>query len=454
MAFEPDLIVVGGGLAGCEAAWQAANHGFRVVLYEMRPHTTTPAHNTSLLAEIVCSNSLGSNLRNKPAGLLKAELRRLNSFVLNCADDATLPAGSALAVDRDHFSSLVTERLGNTPRIEIIRRELTKIPPSNCIIASGPLTSPGLSKAITATIGSELLSFYDAIAPIVEFDSINMDVAFWGSRYEDLQQDEGDYINCPMNADEYERFVNELVAAKKVGLKPFEVHSQPQTPKKSKGYFEACLPVEVLAARETQALSYGPLRPVGIKNPRDGSHPYAVLQLRQDNLAKSLFNLVGFQTNLTFSEQDRVFRLIPGLENATFTRYGQMHRNTFINSPSCLLPTLQYNKRPELFFAGQITGVEGYTGNIGSGLVAGLNASRLLARKEPLVMPRETILGSILHYITNADPSNFQPMKANFGLLPELEYLVRSKRDKAFVLAKRSLRELEQFAMEHQIGNI
>lgn len=450
MAAHTDLIVIGGGLAGCEAAWQAANRGLRVALYEMRPHTQTPAHTTSQLAEIVCSNSFGSDQKSKPAGLLKTELRRLNSFILRCAEDARLPAGGALAVDRGVFARNVTEVLGNTKGIEIIREEVTDIPQSPCVISSGPLTSPGLSDAIARLLGSEFLFFYDALAPIVEFDSIDMTKAFWASRYEDHADSQGDYLNCPMNEDEYTAFIRELVNAKKVELKPFEKEAD-STGKKKRGYFEACLPVEVLAARDVQALSYGPMRPVGLKDPRYGKHPFAVLQLRQDNLAKSLFNLVGFQTNLTYAEQDRVFRMIPGLENAVFSRYGQMHRNTYINSPMCLQPTLQYTQRSDLFFSGQITGVEGYTGNVASGLLAGINASRLLQGKNPLVLPRETMLGALMHYIANTDAANFQPMKANFGLLPDLDYHIRSKRDKNFAFAKRALRALDVFIQENQI---
>ena len=452
MSNNADLIVIGGGLAGCEAAWQAAKIGLRVALYEMRPQTTTPAHTTDWLAEIVCSNSFGSDQRNKPAGLLKAELRRLNSFVIQCADDAALPAGGALAVDREIFSRNVTERLGNAAGVEIIRQEVTEIPERPCIIASGPLTSPGLSESIARLLDSEFLYFYDAIAPIVEFDSIDMTKAFWASRYNNHKDGEGDYLNCPLTEEEYARFIGELLSAQRVKLRPFEDASEFPSSRKNKEFFEACLPVEVLAARDLKALSFGPLRPVGITNPRDGSHPYAVLQLRQDNLAKSLFNLVGFQTNLTYTEQDRVFRLIPGLENAVFTHYGQMHRNTYINSPGRLLPTTQFRQRPDLFFAGQITGVEGYSGNIASGLVAGINAGRLLTGKDTLVFPRETMTGSLIYYITNADPSNFQPMKANFGLLPELETQIRSKRDKKFVFAKRALKTLESFLVENQIG--
>ena len=452
MMQSADLIVIGGGLAGCEAAWQAAQRGLKVSLYEMRPYTQTPAHTTGWLAEIVCSNSFGSNQRNKPAGLLKTELRRLNSFILSCADDTSLPAGGALAVDREQFSRLVTERLGNTTGVEIVRKELTTIPHAPCIITSGPLTSEGLSDSIVELLGDEFLFFYDAMAPIVEFDSIDLNIAFWASRYENDGATEGDYLNCPFTEEEYERFVNELISAKKVELKSFETANDPELPKKVKQYFEACLPVEILASRDIQALSYGPLRPVGIKNPRDGRHPYAILQLRQENLAKTLFNMVGFQTNLTYSEQERVFRLVPGLENVVFARYGQMHRNTFIQSPNCLLPTMQYKKRSTLFFAGQITGVEGYTGNIASGLVAGLNAGRLLKGQEPLTFPQETMIGALLHYITNADAANFQPMKANFGLLPELEYRTHNKREMRFAYAKRALKSLDVYVMEQLNG--
>lgn len=440
-----DLIIIGGGLAGCEAAWQAAALGIRVTLYEMRPHTFTPAHTTEWLAEIVCSNSFGSDQRNRPAGLLKAELRKLNSFIMSCAEASALPAGGALAVDREIFGRTVTERLGNAINVEIIRREITGIPDLPCIIASGPLTSPMLADNIAAFIGNNLLYFYDAIAPIIELDSIDLSKAFWGSRYGNSQEPEGDYLNCPLNEDEYDQFIRELISAQKVELRLFEKKDNNAN---NTDYFEACLPVEILASRDQKALSYGPMRPVGITNPYDGSHPFAVLQLRQDNLARTLVNMVGFQTNLTFSEQERVFRMIPGLQHAVFTKHGQMHRNTYINAPLCIQNTLQSQLRTDLFFAGQITGVEGYTSNIASGLVAGINAGRLLTGKTPLTFPSDTMVGALMQYIAHTDPINFQPMKANFGLLPELDLFIRSKREKKFAHAKRALRSLANFLEE------
>ncbi len=443
-----DISVVGGGLAGCEAAWQAARSGLRVALYEMRPYKQTPAHQTHWLAEIICSNSFGTNQRNRPAGLLKTELRLLNSLIIHCADDCSLPAGNALAVDRELFSRTVTEQLGNTTGIEIFREEITSVPEGPCIIASGPLTSPALCSSISSLLGSQFLYFYDAISPIVEYESIDMSKAFWGSRYGSREETEGDYLNCPLNEEEYSNFVQELINAKKVDLKAFEQHNSEHDNKPALKYFEACLPIEVLAAREIQALSYGPLRPVGITDPHTGRHPFAVLQLRQDNLAKTLFNLVGFQTNLTYPEQERVFRLIPGLEKAVFARFGQMHRNTYINAPHCLLPTGQSRQRPDLFFAGQIMGSEGYAGNIASGLVAGLNIGRLLQKQELIVFPRESMIGALMFYLTNSDPHSFRPMKANFGLLPDLDSMVRSKKDRGFVFSKRAIRVLSQFITE------
>jgi len=447
-----DLIIVGGGLAGCEAAWQAARRGLRVTLYEMRPHTQTPVHLTGWLAEIVCSNSFGTNQRHRPSGLLKTELRSLNSFIMRCADDSSLPAGRALAVDREIFANTVTERLGNTPGVEIIRQEITAVPEGPCIVASGPLTSSALSTSISALLGNQFLYFFDAVSPIVESGSIDMSKAFWGSRYGKGDETEGDYLNCPFDEQEYTQFIDALVDAEKVELKPFEQPENDTPMPSANKFFEACLPIEILAAREVQALSYGPLRPVGITDPRTGRHPFAVLQLRQDNLAKTLLNLVGFQTNLTYSEQERVFRLIPGLEQAVFVRYGQMHRNTYINAPHCLHQTGQSRQRANLFFAGQIMGSEGYAGNVASGLVAGINMSRYLKNQEFLSFPRETMIGALMHYLIYTDPENFQPMKANFGLLPVLDNPVRSKRDRGFAFSKRAIRTLSEFISETGIN--
>jgi len=439
-----DLIVIGGGLAGSEAAWQAAESGLEVTLYEMRPERMTPAHTSARLAELVCSNSLGSNLLDRAPGLLKEELRRLKSLILACADATAVPAGGALAVDREAFAQRVTDRLTAHPRITLRRQEVTAIPEGGpVVIATGPLTSPALAGQIAALTGSDHLYFYDAMAPIVTAESVDMTIAFRASRYERGEEEGGDYVNCPMNQAEYERFVRELVSAETIPLHDFER----QDPR----FFEACLPVEVLARRGWQALAFGPLKPVGLIDPRTGRRPYAVVQLRQDNRAGTLYNLVGFQTNLRWSEQERVFRLIPGLEQAEFVRFGQMHRNTFLNSPVLLRPTMQFRKREDLFFAGQITGTEGYIGSVASGYVAGLNAARLVRGQPLLVFPPTTLIGALCGYISAAEPDEavgrdpFQPMKANFGLLPPLDPPVRNKRARYAAYAHRALADLERF---------
>lgn len=441
-----DLIVVGGGLAGSEAAWQAAERGLRVHLYEMRPIRTTGAHQTAYLAELVCSNSLGSRLPDRASGILQNELRRLKSLLLACAEDSAVPAGSALAVDRELFARKVTERLEQHPNIRIIRAEITDLPSSPTIIASGPLTSPALTQTIVRLTGEQHLSFFDAISPIVTADSINMEIAFRASRYGRGEAEEGDYINCPMTRDEYEAFVDALLSAERIELREFEEVIRQGVRAGVERFFEGCLPIEILAERGRNALAFGPMRPVGLIDPRTGKRPYAVVQLRQDNLLGNLYNLVGFQTNLKYSEQQRVFRMIPGLERAEFVRYGQMHRNTFIASPRLLLPTLQFRSRPDLFFAGQITGVEGYMGNIATGLLAGWNAARLIRGKEPLVLPPATMLGALCHYVTHASLQDFQPMKANFGILPPLEGEKHlDKRARAQAYAQRALTTLENF---------
>lgn len=431
-----DLIVIGGGLAGSEAAWQAAERGLRVALYEMRPHRMTPAHTGDRLAELVCSNSLGSDVPGRASGLLKEELRRLGSLLIRLADEHRLPAGSALAVDREGFAEAVTQAITTHPRMTLIRQEVTEIPPEGpVIIASGPLTSNALAEAIVRRTDSAALSFYDAIAPIVEVDSIDFTVAFRASRYGRGEEEGGDYINCPMTREEYERFVEALLAAERIPLRDFE--------QQDPHFFEACLPIEVLAARGKDALAFGPLRPVGLRDPRTGRRPYAVVQLRQDNAAGTLYNLVGFQTNLKYGEQDRVLRLIPGLEQARFVRYGSMHRNTYLNAPRLLLPTLQLRTESRLFFAGQIAGLEGYAGNIAGGWLAGVNAARLVQGEPLLVPPPETMIGALMTYITGADAAHFQPMKANFGLLPPLEESVRGKRARGEAYAERALEVLE-----------
>lgn len=436
------LTIIGGGLAGSEAAWQAAKHGLHVRLYEMRPSHPTGAHLGANLAELVCSNSLGSNLPDRASGVLKNELRALNSMLLECAEATALPAGAALAVDRESFARMVTQEIESEPNIEVIREEVKEIPDTPVIVASGPLTSEGLSRSIASLSGEEHLFFFDAIAPIVRAESINMEIAFRASRYDKGEQDEGDYINCPFSKERYYDFVNALKAAERIELRSFEEAIKSGV--KAGQFFEGCLPVEIIAERGEDSLAFGPMRPVGLKDPRTGKRPYAVVQLRQDNLAASLYNLVGFQTNLKFPEQGRVLRMIPGLESAEFERYGQMHRNTFIASPKLLRPTLQHITRDDLFFAGQITGVEGYMGNIATGLLAGVNAARLLTGQPLLNLPHETMLGALCHYVTHADLKDFQPMKANFGILPplELENKKQGKRERGQAYADRAAQAL------------
>ncbi len=439
-----ELMVVGGGLAGSEAAWQAAQRGLKVKLFEMRPVRPTGAHLSGDLAELVCSNSLGSNQPDRASGLLKDELRRLGSLLLDCAERVALPAGGALAVDRGAFASLVTDRVESHPNIEVIRREVTELPTGPAVIASGPLTSERLTTSIAALSGAENLYFFDAIAPIVSADSIDMEVAFRASRYSTGIQDDGDYINCPLTKDEYYNFVSALQSAERIQLQSFEEALRSGV--KAGHFFEGCLPVEILAERGRDSLAFGPMRPVGLTDPRSGARPWAVVQLRQDNLAGSLYNLVGFQTNLKFPEQKRIFRQIPGLERAEFVRFGQMHRNTFIAAPKLLRPTLQHVARADLFFAGQIIGAEGYIGNIATGLLAGVNAARVATGTQPLVLPQSTMLGALCHYVTHADLKDFQPMKANFGLLPPLEPSKRlAKRERGGAYADRALRDLDRF---------
>ncbi len=423
------VLVIGGGLAGSEAAWQAAQHGVKVRLFEMRPQAMTPAHRTGDLAELVCSNSLGSNLVDRASGLLKEELRRLGSLIVACADQTALPAGGALAVDREGFSRAVSERISGHPWIEIRRQEVQVIPsPRPVIIATGPLTSQALSASIAELTREEYLYFYDAMAPIATFDSIDLSKVFRASRY---TTGDHDYINCPLTGEEYRHFVEELTTAKTIPLREFERDAK---------FFEGCLPLEVLAQRGRDALAYGPLRPTGLVDPQTGRRPYAVAQLRQDDFAGTLYNMVGFQTNLRWGEQERVFRLIPGLEKAEFVRYGQMHRNTFINSPALLEPTMMFRQEPGIFFAGQITGTEGYMAAAAGGLIAGLNAARLIQGDPLLVFARSTMLGALSHYISQSREGDFQPMKPNFGLLPPLK--VRGKRARYKAYAQRALRDV------------
>ena len=434
-------MIVGGGLAGTEAAWQLAERDIQVKLYEMRPQRQTLAHATNQLAELVCSNSLGSMLPHKAPGLLKAELRGLGSMILACAAQTAVPAGSSLAVDRDKFAELVTAKIEAHPNIQLIREEVTAVPQEPTIIASGPLTSSALTASISELSGETYLYFYDAVSPIVDHESIDTTVAFRQSRYEDGQE-EGDYINCPMTKEEYDRFCDALLDAETITLKQFE--------QEDPHFFEGCMPVEVMARRGRKALAFGPMRPVGLIDPRSGKRPYAVVQLRQDNLIGSLYNMVGFQTNLKWGEQKRVLRLIPGLENAEFLRYGMMHRNTYINAPRLLQPTLQYRGRTDLFFAGQITGVEGYMGNAATGLVAGLNAARLLKGQMPVIFPTNTMLGALCHYVTHASMKDFQPMKANFGLFPQPPSQM-PKSDRYRWYSERALTAMRRFARNNDL---
>lgn len=431
------VAVVGAGLAGSEAAWQLAQRGWRVDLYEMRPRQMTPAHVTGQFAELVCSNSMGAIRVDRALGLLKEEMRRLGSLVMRCADATALPAGGALAVDRHAFARAVTEAIASHPNISVCREEVTEIPRGPAIIATGPLTSSALARQIGMLTGQGYLYFYDALAPIVTVESISMPPAWRQSRYDrDSGESEGDYINCPLDQVQYEAFVSAVRAAERIELRSFEADAEAER------FFEGCLPIEVLADRDINALAYGPMRPVGLKDPLTGRRPHAVVQLRQDNQAGTLFNLVGFQTNIKWPEQRCILRMIPGLEDAQFVRLGQMHRNTFISAPTLLRPTLQFKGRDDLIFAGQIIGSEGYVGSAAGGLLAGQNIARLLAGHPPLVMPETTMLGALIHYVTHADPRHFQPMKANFGLMPPLEPPVRSKGERYLAYARRSLSAL------------
>lgn len=423
--------VVGAGLAGSEAAWQIAEAGVPVRLYEMRPQKSTEAHHTNNFAELVCSNSLRGNGLTNAVGVLKEEMRRLNSVIVASADKTAVPAGGALAVDRDTFSGTVTERVKNHPNVTVITEEITEIPDGITVIATGPLTSTSLSESIKVFNGSAGFYFYDAAAPIVEKSSIDMDKVYLKSRYD---KGEAAYLNCPMTKEEFDAFREALTTAEVAPLKEFEKEK----------YFEGCMPIEVMAARGEKTMTFGPMKPVGLEDPKTGKRPYAVIQLRQDNAAASLYNIVGFQTHLKWGEQKRVFRMIPGLENAEFVRYGVMHRNSFMNSPELLKPTYQSSKREDLFFAGQMTGVEGYVESAASGLLAGLNAARLAKGLAPVIFPRETAIGSMAYYITHAEGKHFQPMNANFGLFPELPERIRDKKLRYQTLAQRALSSLEE----------
>ena len=429
------VTVIGAGLAGSEAAWQVAQAGVAVTLYEMRGIKKTPAHQTENFAELVCSNSLRGNTLTNAVGVLKEEMRRLDSIILSSADQTAVPAGGALAVDRDSFSLEVTERIKKHPLITIKNEELTEFPKGITIVATGPLTSEGLANKIQEFNGSEGFYFYDAAAPIVDKSTIDMDKVYLKSRYD---KGEAAYLNCPMTETEFTAFYEALVEAEVVPLKTFEKEK----------FFEGCMPIEVMAKRGIKTMLFGPLKPVGLEDPKTGKRPYAVIQLRQDNAAASLYNLVGFQTHLKWGEQKRVFRMIPGLENAEFVRYGVMHRNSFMNSPELLLQTYQSKKRANLFFAGQMTGVEGYVESAASGLLAGINAARLAKEEDVIVFPRETALGSMAYYITHAEGKHFQPMNANFGLFPELPTRIKDKKQRYEALADRALHALDTTKLE------
>ncbi len=424
--------IVGGGLAGCEAAWQLASRGVPVDLYEMRPVTRTAAHATGHLAELVCSNSFRSRSLTTGAGLLKEEMRRMGSLMIAQGEAHQVPAGTALAVDRTRFAEAVSERMTSLPGLRLIRRELKTIPRGLTIVATGPLTGQFLSESIRELLGADHLYYYDAISPVVTAESVDAAVAFRASRYDEQP---GDYLNLPLTQAEYYRLVDAVTEAEKVPVRSFE------------RFFEGCLPVEEMARRGRETLAFGPMRPTGLVDPASGQRPYAVVQLRQENREATLYNLVGFQTKMTYPEQKRVFSLIPGLSRAVFVRYGSLHRNTFINAPRHLLPTLQWRGAPELFFAGQITGVEGYIESAASGLLAGINAARLATGAKPVTPPATTALGSLLHYITDTGRRGFQPMNVNFGLFPSLSFKVKGRRKKE-LMAERSLRDLEQWWLQ------
>lgn len=435
-----DVVIIGGGLAGSEAAWQAASRGARVTLYEMRPKESTQAHKTGLLAELVCSNSLGSgDLLNAP-GILKEEMRRLNSLVMRVADEVRVPAGSAVAVDRDQFAQRITHALEGHPNVRILREEITEIPTDCvCIIATGPLTSERMALAIRNLTHADSLYFFDAISPIIETDSINMDAVFRASRYE---KGGADYLNCPMDESTYDAFYTALLSAEKVQPKDFE-----KVP-----YFEGCIPIEVMAERGRQTMLFGPLKPVGLEDPKTRTRPHAIVQLRAENVHGSCYNMVGFQTKLTYPEQRRVFRMIPGLENAEFLRYGSLHRNTFVNSPQLLRDTLQLKVRGTTFLAGQLVGVEGYTESAAMGGLAGINAARGLAGLPLVTPPPTTAHGSLIAYITTCEPRHFQPINTNYGLFPPLPSRVRDKDQKRRLTGQRALEEFGRWKTRFELS--
>ncbi|PGK47849.1 methylenetetrahydrofolate--tRNA-(uracil(54)-C(5))-methyltransferase (FADH(2)-oxidizing) TrmFO [Bacillus anthracis] len=424
--------VIGAGLAGSEAAYQIAKRGVQVRLYEMRPVRQTPAHHTDKFAELVCSNSLRANTLTNAVGVIKEEMRLMDSVIIRAADECSVPAGGALAVDRHEFAAKVTEYVKNHPNVTVMNEEITEIPEGPTVIATGPLTSPDLAAQLKELTGEDYFYFYDAAAPIVEKDSIDMNKVYLKSRYD---KGEAAYLNCPMTEEEFDRFYEALIAAETVPLKEFEKEI----------FFEGCMPVEVMASRGRQTLVFGPMKPVGLEDPKTGKTPYAVVQLRQDDAAGTLYNIVGFQTHLKWGPQKEVLQLIPGLENAEIVRYGVMHRNTFINSPNLLRPTYQYKQRDDLFFAGQMTGVEGYVESAASGLLAGINAARLVKGEEPVVLPPVTAMGSMANYITATSAKNFQPMNANFGLFAPLEKKIKKKAERNEAYATRALETIQNF---------
>lgn len=424
--------IIGGGLAGCEAAWQLANAGIKSCIYEMKPHKFTPAHHYSGLAELVCSNSLKASRHDSAAGLLKEEMETLGSLIVPCAKANAVEAGGALAVDREKFSDMVTEKIHSNPLIEVIDEEVETIPEGPVIIATGPLTAGGLAENIRRMCG-DYLSFFDAAAPIVTFESLDMDKVFFASRYD---RGDADYINCPMNKEEYLAFYNALITAESAPLKEFD--------KRDFKVYEGCMPVEVLARRGEDTMRYGPLKPVGLTDKRTGKRPYAVVQLRKENAQGTMYNLVGFQTNLKFGEQKRVFSMITGLENAEFVRYGVMHRNSFIDSPKLLEPTYALKSNHDIFFAGQITGVEGYIESAASGIMAGINMARHLRNEEPLVLPAETMIGALTAYISGGCSGEFQPMGCNMGILPDLPVRIKDKKAKYTAYADRAIEALNR----------
>ncbi|WP_226528278.1 FADH(2)-oxidizing methylenetetrahydrofolate--tRNA-(uracil(54)-C(5))-methyltransferase TrmFO [Metabacillus niabensis] len=432
---ESMVNVIGAGLAGSEAAWQLAKRGIKVRLYEMRPVKQTPAHHTDKFAELVCSNSLRANNLTNAVGVLKEEMRLLDSVIIKAADECAVPAGGALAVDRHEFSQKVTELVKGHPNVTVVNEEVQEIPNGPTIIATGPLTSKNLSAQLMSLTGEEYLYFYDAAAPIVEKDSINMDKVYLKSRYD---KGEAAYLNCPMTEEEFDRFYEALIAAETVPLKEFEKEI----------FFEGCMPIEVMAQRGRKTMLFGPLKPVGLEDPKTGKRPYAVVQLRQDDAAGTLYNIVGFQTHLKWGPQKEVLSLIPGLENVEIVRYGVMHRNTFINSPRLLEPTYQYKNRKDLFFAGQMTGVEGYVESAASGLVAGINAAHLILDKELVEFPNETAIGSMAKYITSTNADNFQPMNANFGIFAPLPKQIKGKKERNEMHAKRALETIQKISKD------